>query len=50
MNNYKKKRILIVDDEHDITFSLTIALESNGFVVDTFNDPQEALSNFNSFI
>jgi two-component system, OmpR family, response regulator ChvI len=46
MNNDKKKRILLVDDEHDITFALSIGLENNGFVVDTFNDPQEALSNF----
>ena len=46
MNSSKKKRILLVDDEHDITFSLRISLEDNGFVVDTFNDPEEALSNF----
>ena len=41
-----KKRILLVDDEQDITYSFGIALEDKGFVVDTFNDPQEALSNF----
>jgi two-component system, OmpR family, response regulator ChvI len=46
MNNNKKKRILLVDDEHDITFSLRIGLENNGFAVDIFNDPEEALSNF----
>ena len=46
MNSGKKKRILLVDDEHDITFSLRIGLENNGFAVDTFNDPEEALSNF----
>ena len=46
MNDDKKKRILVVDDEHDITFSLRIGLENNGFAVDIFNDPQEALSNF----
>jgi two-component system, OmpR family, response regulator ChvI len=46
MNSDKKKRILLVDDEHDITFAFRIGLENNGFVVDTFNDPQEALSNF----
>jgi DNA-binding response OmpR family regulator len=45
-NNDKKKRISIVDDEQDITFALRIALEHNGFDVDTFNDPREALSNF----
>ena len=46
MNSDKKKRILLVDDEHDITFAFSIGLENNGFAVDTFNDPQEALSNF----
>jgi two-component system catabolic regulation response regulator CreB/two-component system response regulator ChvI len=46
MNNDKKKRILLVDDEHDITFAFRIGLENNGFAVDTFNDPEEALSNF----
>jgi two-component system catabolic regulation response regulator CreB/two-component system response regulator ChvI len=46
MNNDKKKRILIVDDEHDIALAFKISLENNGFVVDTFNDPEQALSNF----
>jgi DNA-binding response OmpR family regulator len=47
MNEHStKKRILLVDDEQDITYSFGIALEDKGFVVDTFNDPQEALSNF----
>src|SRR5919201_1501077 len=46
MDNDKKKRILLVDDEHDITFTFSVGLEDNGFAVDTFNDPQEALSNF----
>ena len=45
MNNDKKK-ILLVDDERDITIAFRMGLESNGFIVDTFNDPQEALSNF----
>ncbi|MFL6401055.1 MAG: response regulator transcription factor [Nitrososphaeraceae archaeon] len=45
MNSDKKKRILL-DDEHDITFAFRIGLEDNGFTVDTFNDPQAALSNF----
>ena len=45
MNN-DKKRILLVDDERDITIAFRMGLESNGFIVDTFNEPQEALSNF----
>jgi DNA-binding response OmpR family regulator len=40
-------RILIVDDEPDLTMVSTLALEYHGFKVDTFNDPQEALSKFN---
>jgi two-component system, OmpR family, response regulator ChvI len=47
-NDNKKPRILLVDDEQDITFSFRMSLENNGFVVDTFNDPKEALSNFKS--
>jgi CheY-like chemotaxis protein len=42
-----KKRILIVDDEADITLSFSLALEDSGlFVVDTYNDPLVALSNY----
>jgi two-component system, OmpR family, response regulator ChvI len=40
------KLILIVDDEPDVNLSLKIALETNGFEVDTFNDPIMALDNF----
>jgi two-component system, OmpR family, response regulator ChvI len=39
-------RILIVDDEPDITSSLKIGLERRGFQVDAFNDPRKALSEF----
>ena len=39
-------RILVVDDEPDLTTVSTLALEYHGFKVDTFNDPQEALSSF----
>jgi DNA-binding response OmpR family regulator len=42
----QKKRILIVDDEPDITRLCSLALEYHGFKVDTFNDSQEALLNF----
>jgi DNA-binding response OmpR family regulator len=40
------KKLLIVDDEPDITSVLRRGLEQHGFVVDTFNDPVEALSGF----
>jgi two-component system, OmpR family, response regulator ChvI len=39
-------RILLVDNEADIILGLKIGLEDNGFVVDAFNDPELALSNF----
>jgi len=45
--NSGKKRILIVDDEPDITLTIRIALESTGlYEVYTFNEPLKALANF----
>ena len=41
-----QKKILVVDDETDLTMLFSLALEYNGFKVHTFNDPQEALSNY----
>jgi DNA-binding response OmpR family regulator len=40
------KRVLIVDDEPDLTLSLKIVLEQNGFKVDSFTDPLSALENY----
>jgi DNA-binding response OmpR family regulator len=40
------QKILAVDDEADLTMLYSLALEYHGFKVDTFNDPQEALSNY----
>jgi DNA-binding response OmpR family regulator len=42
----RKKRILIIDDETDITLTYKVALESEGFEVDVSNDPLETLLNF----
>jgi DNA-binding response OmpR family regulator len=42
----KKKRVLLVDDESDITAALNMALVDYGFEVDSYNDPLAALSNF----
>ena len=42
----KKYRVMIVDDEQDITTVFRIGLENNQFIVTTFNDPIEALSRF----
>ncbi|HEX5977596.1 MAG TPA: response regulator [Nitrososphaeraceae archaeon] len=45
----KRKRILIVDDDRDILTTYKKGLEQSGlFEVDTFDDPEEALSNFKS--
>ena len=41
-----QKKILVVDDEPDLTKSCSLALEDHGFKVDTFNDPLEALINY----
>ncbi len=41
-------RILIVDDEKDVTDSVKIGLERLGFCVDAYNDPMIALANFKS--
>lgn len=40
------KRILIVDDDHDIARLFKITLERVGFIVDVFNDPLASLSNY----
>jgi CheY-like chemotaxis protein len=42
-----KRRLLVVDDDPDITLTVKMALEDIGlFQVDTFNDPELALSSF----
>lgn len=44
-NKYDHK-LLIVDDEPDVTLALTKGLEENGFSVDAFRDPHLALEKF----
>ncbi|MFL6361758.1 MAG: response regulator [Nitrososphaeraceae archaeon] len=41
-----QNRIMIVDDEHDIARLFAVSLERSGFVVDVFNDPLSALSDY----
>ena len=41
-----QQRILVVDDEPDLTKLCSLALEYHGFKVYTSNDPREALSNY----
>jgi two-component system, OmpR family, response regulator ChvI len=40
------KRILIVDDNPDITFFFEKVLNDSGFYVDSYNDPVKLLVNF----
>jgi CheY-like chemotaxis protein len=49
MNETRKKKILIVDDDPDITMIFSLALENTGsFEVEIYNDSVQALSNFKS--
>lgn len=41
-----RKRILIVDDEPDITLSFKMMLENKGFDVDAYNDPLVVVRDF----
>ena len=42
-----RKKILVVDDEPDITYTLKATLDASGFFdIYTFNDPNHVLSNF----
>ena len=42
------KKILLVDDEPDITFTIKGILKENGFKIDTFNDPITSLKSYRS--
>jgi FixJ family two-component response regulator len=47
MNMGKRRRIMIVDDEYDVVYSLRAVLEATKqFQVDGYTDPIVALSNF----
>jgi DNA-binding response OmpR family regulator len=47
LNGNKRRRILAVDDDPDITFIVKAGLEASGlFEVHTFNGPEVALSSF----
>ena len=41
-------RLLIVDDEYDIVQVLKLDLQQNGFLVNEFTNPEEALQSFKS--
>lgn len=40
------RRVLVVDDEPDITYALKAGLEGKGFKVEAYNDPTIALAHF----
>ena len=44
--NSARNKILVVDDEPDVTFTIKVILTSNGYQVDAFEDPEEALAQF----
>jgi len=46
MSVEEQKRILIIDDDPDITITLRISLEDNGFKADSYTDPILAFENF----
>jgi DNA-binding response OmpR family regulator len=45
-----KNRILVIDDESDITLTFEQILKGEGFEVDSYNDPYQSLSNFSAGI
>jgi DNA-binding NtrC family response regulator len=47
-NNKPLARLLIVDDDPDIVQVLKMGLVKNGFLVEAFTNPQEALQSFKS--
>jgi len=49
-NNNRKfeGRLLVIDDDPDIVYVLKHGLQKNGFLVDAFTNPEEALRSFES--
>ena len=43
------KKILLVDDEPDVTYTIQKILEDHGFKVDSFNDPILVLNNYKAY-
>ena len=48
ISNNKAKKILLVDDEPDVIYTIKNILEDNGFQIDSFNDPITALNSYRS--
>ncbi len=50
-NNNKRKfesKLFVIDDDPDIAYVLKHGLQKNGFLVDAFTNPEEALRSFES--
>jgi two-component system response regulator VanR len=45
-NTERPRKILVVDDDADVTSTFKMVLEMNGFEVDAYTSPLSALSNF----
>jgi DNA-binding response OmpR family regulator len=43
---HRKEENLSLNDEPDMTTMLKMTLEHEGFIVDTFNDPMQALKSY----
>ena len=48
MTSNNMRRILLVDDEEDVTLVFELMLRKEGYIVDVFTDPNKALSAFKS--
>jgi DNA-binding response OmpR family regulator len=46
LSTKNNKRIMIIDDDKDITNLFAIFLEYNGYIVDAYTNPIEAFNNF----
>ena len=48
MTSNNMRRILLVDDEEDVTLVFELTLRKEGYIVDVFTNPNKALSAFKS--
>jgi DNA-binding response OmpR family regulator len=46
LSTKNNKKIMIIDDDKDITNLFSIFLEYNGYIVDAYTNPLEAFNNF----
>ena len=46
MSTKNNKRIMIIDDDKDITDLFSIFLEYNGYIINAYTNPVEAFNNF----